>query len=119
MKCYVAVPVIATLLLSVQATPAVVPQLYERQSKAPVSCTANGGAAAGCSIKALTRYGCPHTDTGRCAPVGTTPCGSTVQIYCYVFGETVNGNSMWYNLYPRTNGLMPAAFFSCTSNISN
>lgn len=123
---------LATLVLSVQATPAALADLRERQSKTPVSCSANGGTAASCYTKSLTRYGCPHTDTNRCATVGTTTYGATVQIYCYVFGEAVNGNSyvlgvnavtaalrvltllsMWYNLNPRTNGWMPAAFFSC------
>lgn len=93
MKSYFSISVLATLHLSVQASPAAIPELQDRQLMAPVSCTANGGSVATCSTKSLTRYGCPHTDTNRCATVGTTLLGSTVSITCYQWGEVVNGNS--------------------------
>ncbi|KAK7186797.1 hypothetical protein DPSP01_001147 [Paraphaeosphaeria sporulosa] len=118
MKSHLAISVLATLLLSVQATPAAIPELHERQFKAPVSCTATGGSTSSCNNKGLTRYGCAHTDKNRCSTVGTTPVGSTVQISCYQFGEVYDGNSMWYTLNPRTNGMMPAAFFSSCYGMS-
>ncbi|KAF2679603.1 hypothetical protein K458DRAFT_422158 [Lentithecium fluviatile CBS 122367] len=118
MKFSFTIPVLATLLLSVHATPAAVPEASELESRAIVSCTANGGPASSCCTASLTRYGCAHTNTNTCAKAGTTPCGSIVQIYCYLFGEAVNGNSMWYRLNPTSNGMMPASFFSSCSGVS-
>jgi hypothetical protein len=132
MKFYFATSALATLLVTVCANPAAVPTNNELQSRAVVSCTANGGPAASCCTGTLTRYGCAHTNTNSCNRAGTTACGSIVQIYCYQWGETVNGNSygsskcsdlmfvstnfvcrMWYRLHPNGNGYMPASFFSC------
>ncbi|KAK7183420.1 hypothetical protein DPSP01_013744 [Paraphaeosphaeria sporulosa] len=118
MKYSFAIPALATLFLSVQATPAAVPELHGLESRAVVSCTVNGGPTASCCTGSLTRYGCATTNTNQCSPVGTTPCGSIVQIYCYQFGEAVNGNSMWYRLNPTSNGMMPASFFSSCTGIS-
>lgn len=90
---YSAVPALVYLTFFVSTTSAAVPETRKVEPRAVVSCTANGGAASSCCTGSLTRYGCAHTNTNACSTVGTTPCGSIVQIYCYQFGETVNGNS--------------------------
>ncbi|KAF1970595.1 hypothetical protein BU23DRAFT_556557 [Bimuria novae-zelandiae CBS 107.79] len=116
MKYSFAVSVLATLLVTAHATPAAVPEAHGLEARA-VSCTVTGGRTASCCTGSLTRYGCATTNTNQCSAAGTTPCGSFVSVYCYLFGETVNGDSTWYRLNPNGNGYMPASFFSTCSGI--
>ncbi|KAF2837412.1 hypothetical protein M501DRAFT_1017791 [Patellaria atrata CBS 101060] len=98
------------LLLAPLALASPVSEPVHTLAERAVSCTAVGTGSS-CTTS-LTRYGCATTNTNQCSAVGTVAPGSQVSIGCYVFGETVNGYSMWYRLNPNGNGYMPAAFFS-------